>query len=102
MFFCVLLYIFILFLSLKCPGNFFLYHLGSDLKALEVGRFFANSSKSSFTFIISALGTLLDAGGFSVHSVTCTLDTVWLIVQSHVTWLGAEFHFCTTDVSLLH
>lgn len=74
-FFCVLLYIFILFPSLKFPPNFFLYHLGSDLKALEVGRFFPNSSKSSFRFIISALGTLLDAGGFSVHSVTYIL--IW-------------------------
>lgn len=68
-FMCVI-YIFMLFPSLKFPYGFFLYHLGIDLQSLEVGRFFPNSSETRFRFIISALGILFDAGGYFVCSVT--------------------------------
>lgn len=55
-----------LFLSLKLPYGFFLYHLGIDLQSLEVGGFLLDSSETRFGFIISALGILFDTGGYFV------------------------------------
>lgn len=90
MFFYVLLYIFLLFLSLEFPCNIFLYHLGSDPQALEVGRFFP------IGFIILVYYPLccwwLLCSFSNMHS-----DMVWFIVHSQVIWLWAE-----QTVSSLH
>lgn len=88
MFFCVLLYIFMLFLSLKFPCNFFLYHLGSDLRALEIGRFFpipVSLVLGSLSLHYPLWCWWLLSPFSNMHS-----DMVWLIVHSHVTWLWAE------------
>lgn len=72
MFFYVLLYNVLLFLSLEFSCNFFLYHLGSDLQALEVGGFFP----IPVSLVLGSLSLYIipfDAGGSSVHSVTCIL-----------------------------
>lgn len=86
MFSCALLYIFMMFPSLKFPCNFFLYHLSSDLQAFEVGRFFP--VPASCEFIICVLGTPFDAGGSSVHSITYIL--YGLVNCTHVPWLWGE------------
>lgn len=75
MFFCVLLYIFMLLPSLKFPRNFLLCHLGSDLQAFEVGRFFPALVSLVLGSLSLVLGTTLDAVVFSVHLVKCIL--IW-------------------------
>ena len=91
---CVI-YIFMLFLSLRFLCGFFLYHLGIDLQSLEVGRFFPipvslclGSLPLHWESSLMLVATLFD----NTHS-----DMVLLIVHSHVTWLQAE-----QTVSSLH
>lgn len=63
-----------LFPSLKFPCNFFLYHLGSDLQSLEVGRVFP----IPVSLVLGSLSLHIipfDAAGSSVHSVMCIL--IW-------------------------